>query len=85
MEAGESVLLACVAYGPFDVVITWMLNENTVQNSSHFIITEKNVPYQQITFKQSVLQICNLNYSQTGNYFTCLVGPTVNASGQIGM
>lgn len=69
LEEGETALLACVGTG---TEISWSINGQTVVNTSRVTIYEEEVVQGSRTFKQSFLQLCTLEISDTGIY-TCEV------------
>ena len=69
---GETALLACVGQGfPF-VEIFWMHNGQIMLNSSEVLITVEDVTQGGSLFKQSTLQICNVQSTDAGDYI-CIV------------
>ena len=71
LNAGETALLACVAFGEADVEISWSFNGAPVVNTSLVTINEEDVVNGGRSFKQSFLQICSLSASDAGGY-TCI-------------
>ena len=69
---GETALLACVGQGFPSIEIAWMHNGQTIMNSSEVLITVEDVTQGGDLFKQSILQICNVQSVDGGDY-TCVV------------
>ena len=72
LTAGDTALLTCVGYGQPDVQITWSRNGEGVMNNSLVTINEIDVTRGGRLYKQSFLDICSLEVSDSGNY-TCTV------------
>ena len=71
VDAGNTVVLACVGYGSPDPDITWSRNGNVLSNDSRVTIYEEVVTESGVTFVQSILEICSATLSDSGQY-SCL-------------
>ena len=72
MDAGNTVMFACVGYGTPDPDITWTRGGNQLTNdSSLFTIYKELVTEGRETFAQSILKIYSANLSDGGQYI-CL-------------
>ena len=69
-EAGETVVLVCVGIG--NPSITWSKDGQVLYNTSTLSIYEEDLLQGGRLFKQSFLQLCSLQPSDSGNY-TCSV------------
>ena len=65
-------MLICVGYGQPNVDITWSRDGQVILNSSSVSITEEDLIQGGRTFKQSFLQVCSVQFDQSGTY-TCSV------------
>ena len=72
MGAGEAAILVCVGFGEPDVNITWSRDDQVISNSSLVSIYEEDLTRGDRLFKQSFLQLCSLQMSDSGTY-TCTV------------
>ena len=72
VDAGETAVLICVGYGLPSVDITWSRDGQIVSNSSLVSIYEEDLAQGGRVFKQSFLQLCSLQMSDSGVY-TCSV------------
>ena len=82
LTVGDTALLTCVGYGQPNVEITWSRNGEVIMNSSLATIHETDVTRGGRLYKQSFLDICSLEVSDTGSY-TCTISnglSTINAS-----
>ena len=70
--AGETAILVCVGFGEPDVNITWSRDDQVISNSSLVSIYEEDLTRGDRLFKQSFLQLCSLQMSDSGTY-TCTV------------
>ena len=70
--AGETAVLVCVGFGEPDVNITWSRDDQVISNSSLVSIYEEDLTRGDRLFKQSFLQLCSLQMSDSGTY-TCTV------------
>ena len=71
-DEGETVSLTCVGYGLPGVEIRWVLDGETLTNISNTLIYEREVVEGNMTFFQSVLQLCSVELTDAGSYF-CVV------------
>ena len=69
---GDTAFLVCVGYGQPNVEISWTLNGEVVTNDSLVTIYEEEVSQGGRLFKQSFLELCSLELSDSGIY-TCTV------------
>ena len=84
LTVGETALLTCVGYGQPNVEITWSRN-GEIMNGSEVAIYEEEVIQGGRRFKQSFLELCNLQGPDAGNY-VCTVSngqATVSATTQL--
>ena len=65
-------MLICVGYGQPNVDITWSRDGQIISNSSLVSIYEEDLAQGGRVFKQSFLQLCSLQMSDSGVY-TCSV------------
>ena len=65
-------MLICVGYGLPNVDITWSRDGQIISNSSLVSIYEEDLAQGGRVFKQSFLQLCSLQMSDSGVY-TCSV------------
>ena len=65
-------MLICVGYGQPNVDITWSRDSQVISNSSLLSIYEEDLAQGGRVFKQSFLQLCSLQMSDSGVY-TCSV------------
>ncbi len=72
LSEGETALLACVGYGLPTAEVTWMRNGQTIMNSSLVSVIEEDVVQEGKVFRQSVLQLCSVEVSDSGSYL-CVV------------
>ena len=72
LSAGETVLLACVGFGLPSIEISWIYNSQAITNTSLISIYEVDVEEDGKVFRQSILQICAVEISDSGIYI-CLV------------
>lgn len=84
----ETALLACVGYGVPYVEISWVSSSgHPIMNSSLVSVSEEDVLYGGQLFRQSFLQICSVDVTDSG-MFTCIVRngiTSVNASLELGV
>ncbi len=78
---GDAALLACVGFGVPNVEITWVHDGEELSNSSLVTISEEEVSNGGRVYKQSFLELCSLNVSDSGVY-TCVIanGPLMENS-----
>lgn len=69
VDAGNTVLFACVGYGTPDPDITWTRGGNQLTNdTSRITIYEELVTESGATFVQSILEICSAGEIDAGQY-----------------
>ena len=78
VDAGETAVLVCVGYGQPNVDITWSRDGQIVSNSSISAIYEEDLIRGGRVFRQSFLQLCNIQVADSGSY-TCVVSNGLNA------
>lgn len=71
-DEGETISLICVGYGLPNVEIYWTLDGETLTNSSRVSIHEEDIEQGNMTFSQSVLQLCSVVLTDAGSY-VCVV------------
>ena len=76
MEAGTTVLLACVGFGDPTPSVTWNTQGALLSNSSQITIYEGLVTENGVDFVQSILAICSVEEANGGQYI-CTVGNTL--------
>ena len=76
---GETTLLVCVSFGQPDVDITWSRDGQVISNSSLVSIYEEDLALGDRQFKQSFLQLCGLEGSDSGTY-TCTVSSGLSSA-----
>ena len=82
---GETTLLVCVGFGQPDVNITWSRDGQVISNSSLVSIYEEDLALGDRQFKQSFLQLCGLEESDSGTYI-CTVNngmSSINSSTEL--
>ena len=72
LSEGETTLLACVGFGLPSAEITWIHKGRVLMNSSLVSISEEDVVQGGKLFKQSILQLCSVEISDSGSYI-CVV------------
>ena len=65
-------MLICVIYGQPNVDITWSRDGQIISNSSHVSIYEEDLLQGGCAFRQSFLQLCSLQISDSENN-TCSI------------
>ena len=69
IQATDSAIFTCVAYGNPPPFITWRRNGSSeVTSNSRVNISEKVVSLREITFVKSVLEICSSEEGDSGEY-----------------
>ena len=69
VNATDTVLLTCVAYGALPLNISWSREGSVLMNDSQRItIYEEQFEENGITFTQSILQICSTQIDDSGVY-----------------
>ena len=79
MEAGSTVLLACVGFGDPSPSVTWSTQGIVLSNSSQITIYEELETVDGVDFVQSILAICSVEKADEGDYI-CSLG---NALGNV--
>ena len=68
VEAGSTVILTCVGYGVPTVSVTWNVDDIQLENNSQIIIYEEMVTGNGIILVQSILVICSVGETNSGQY-----------------
>ncbi len=68
VSEGDSIFLTCVSYGVPYSAITWRKEGAELDNSSRISIYNSPVIEQDLTFTQSILEICSSQLSDDGMY-----------------
>ena len=71
VDAGNTVVVACVVYGSPAPNITWSRDGNILSNDTRVTIYDELVTESGVTFVQSILEICSATPSDGGQYI-CL-------------
>ncbi len=75
VDPGNTLLITCVAYGELPTYISWVRDfaHTTLDNSTSTQVTvyEELVTEGELTFTQSVLEICSVEEMDESNY-TCV-------------
>ena len=80
VDAGKTVLLACVAYGPSTLPsITWSRDGVTLESNDRVNFTVEELVERGLNFTKSVLEICSVDVIDSGAY-SCSAGSGGNAS-----
>ncbi len=84
MPTGGTALLLCVGYGAnnTEVSIIWSRMGQTIRNSSLATITEESV-LRGRTFLLSYLQLCELQYEDSGEYTCSVTNGTQSSIGSL--
>ena len=76
--AGDSVGFTCVAYGVPNPSISWNRGNILLTNGSRATIYEELLIENGVTFVQSILQLCNAEVAEAGQY-SCFASNTVGS------
>ena len=68
VEAGSTVILTCVGYGDPAVSVTWNMEDIQLSNSSGIITYGELVTGNGIVLVQSILVICSVGETNSGQY-----------------
>jgi len=80
VEAGSTVVFACVGFGDPTPSVTWSTGGVQLSNNSRITIYEELVTENGVDFVQSILEICSAEEADGGLY-SCTVGNALgNAS-----
>ena len=80
VEAGSTVVFACVGFGDPTPSVTWSTGGVQLSNNSRITIYEELVTENGVDFVQSILEICSAEEADGGQY-SCTVGNALrNAS-----
>ena len=91
VDAGNTIISVCVAYGDPNPSITWSRGDAVVSNDSRVTIYEELVTENGVTFVQSIIEVCSAEETDAGQYScfaenafgndTAVIELTVNAQG----
>ena len=80
VEAGSTLIVTCVGYGDPTVSVTWNMVDVLLTNNSRIMIYEEPVAGNGIMLVQSILVICGVDETDSGQY-SCVVNNVLgNAS-----
>ena len=92
VDAGNTIVGVCVAYGDPNPSITWNRGGTALSNDSRVTIYEELVTENGVTFVQSIIEVCSAEVSDAGQYScftentfgndTAVFELTVNAGGK---
>lgn len=68
VDFGSTVNIVCVAFGVEPPNIRWTRGNQMLYNDTQITIYEELITERNQTFTQSILEICSLNVSDSGNY-----------------
>ena len=80
MEAGSTLILTCVGYGDPTVSVSWSMENVQLDNSSQTTIYEEAIIENGLTLVQSVLVICSVDETDSGQYSCTVANALGNAS-----
>ena len=93
VDAGNTIISVCVAYGDPNPSITWSRGDAVVSNDSRVTIYEELVTENGVTFVQSIIEVCSAEETDAGQYScfaenafgndTAVIELTVNAQGKV--
>ena len=91
VDAGNTIVAVCVAYGDPNPSITWSRGGTVLSNDSRITIYEELVTENGVIFVQSIIEVCSAEVSDAGQYScftenafgndTAVIELTVNAQG----
>ena len=80
MDVGNTVNYVCVGYGESeDPTIMWKFGE-ILTNDSSVTIYQKRVVVNNLTFIQSILELCSVRVEDAGTYFCSAVNSVGNST-----
>ena len=92
VDAGNTIVAVCVAYGDPNPSITWNRGGTVLSNDSRVTIYEEIVTENGVMFVQSIIEVCSAEVSDAGQYNcfaenafgndTAVIELTVNAGGK---
>ena len=80
MEAGSTVLLACVGFGDPSPSVTWSTQGVVLSNNSQITIYEELETVDGVDFVQSILAICSVEEADEREYSCNVRNALGNAS-----
>ena len=76
VDAGNTITFVCVARGDPDPSISWSRGDTVISNVSQVTIYEELVTENGVTFVQSILELCNPEEADAGQY-SCFADNTI--------
>ena len=76
LDAGNAVSFTCVAYGVPNPSISWNRGNILLTNGSQTTIYKELLIENGVTFVQSILQLCNAEVAEAGQY-SCFANNTI--------
>ena len=76
LDAGNAVSFTCVAYGVPNPSISWNRGNTLLTNGSRTTSYEQLLIENGVTFVQSILQLCNAEVAEAGQY-SCFANNTL--------
>ena len=80
IDESATMVAVCVGTGFPQPTISWTLDGSPLQNSSRVSIYEEVMEESGITFVQSFLEVCSVNFMDAGLYECTVANRLVNAS-----
>ena len=80
IDESATMVAVCVGTGFPQPTISWTLDGSPLQNSSRVSIYEEVIEESGITFVQSFLEVCSVNFMDAGLYECTVANRLVNAS-----
>ena len=65
---GSTVLLTCIAYGDPIPSIDWLNDTSLIENTNGVMVYQDLVTDWDVTFSQSILEVCSVDLSDEANY-----------------
>ena len=77
VDAGSTVYYVCVGYDELDPPnITWKFGDKLLTNGSLITVYTKPVVLNNLTFTQSILELCGVQLENNGSYSCSAIGST---------
>ena len=76
VDAGNTVIFVCVAYGDPSPSISWNRGGTALSNNSQITIFEELLTESGATFVRSILELCSAGQADAGQY-SCFADNTV--------